>query len=173
MGWYIPIFNPKVMCASLPWRGPAAARDSGDTIRYSCSCRARRGSRTRLTSYGLSGLGGLGGLGGLSTCTHHCTCIQAMLLILVVPRHHCIQSVTWPIPRMPHGPCRPSPLVFRWVLTEMELARHRMLDHSVNFPLNRRLQTWMDGRWGERIYIYIWYTIDGHRWIWWNHVESV
>lgn len=67
MGWYIPIF--------LPWRGPAAARDSGDTIRYSCSCRARRGSRTRLTSYGLSGLSGLsdlsglGGLGGLSTCT--------------------------------------------------------------------------------------------------------
>lgn len=45
-------------------------------------------------------------------------------------------------------------MVFRWVLTEMELARHRMLDHSVNFPLNRRLQTWMDGRWGERIYIY-------------------
>ena len=93
--------------------------------------------------------------------------------------HHCIQSVTWPIPRMPHGRCRPSPLVFRWVLTEMELARHRMLDHSVNFPLNRRLQTWMDGRWGEhiyiymRIYIYIYDYMIYYRWTQMNMVNMV
>ena len=172
MGWYIPIFNPKVMCASLPWRGPAAARDTGDTSRYSCSCRARRGSRTRLTSYGLSGLGGLG---GLSTCTHHCTCIQAMLLILVVPRHHCITASRvslGPYPVCPMGPVGPALWFSGGSWPRWSSLATGCSTTAWTFPwIGDCRPGWTAG--GASVYIYIWYTIDGHRWIWWNHVESV